>query len=877
MDHLEPVRTFVTGGAGFIGGEVAASLLRDGALVTVFDNLSTAEPDWASRFDRDPRLTFVRGDITHKDALRDVMAGHGRVVHLASGTDIAGGFGHPQRDFDSGVVGTERVCESMRAVGIDEIWFASSGVVYGRPARIPTGEGDGPLLPESHYAAAKLAGEALISGFASLYGWRAHAFRFGNTVGPRSNHGVVHDFVVKLLRDPTRLEILGDGTQAKPYIAVDDLVAGIRRGVSAAARAPMTILNVGTEGTLTVRRVAAIVVEALGLAPDSVELAFAGSVGTGSGAGGGWPGDTALVEFDTSALRALGWEPRLSAADAVATAAQGIAGRYRASGKPLLTRSERPHRSGNGAAGSRVTLRLRTGAPSAATSAEERAPGGRLAPAALVTPAGLVVLVTIVVAIWAAAFLVNRVDRLSAPPYDLAFFQQVVWNVADRGQWISTFHQGSFLGLHFSPVLVVPALAERLVGPDVRVLNLFHALAVAAFVPAAFLFLRALLRPSRFGPVLAAALAIGIPVWGTMQGVIRSDFHPETAGVCLALLAGWAGLTRRHRAMWALALVALATREDVSYAVAVIGLAVAVRGRGPTRRQGLLLVLVAAAWAIAVFGLLMPAIRAGARTDTDRYYAWLGGGLAALLAPFDHTSAVIFRLTRATPWLALAGMVVALLGLPLVRPRWLALALPPMAAVLLSANDFQANLRLQYPLILVLPLLVAAGFGARRVLAIAEIRWRRRRRQRTRARRGDGAPARRTGPALVLLLAIPAVVGAWIQGSLPPFDRVVIGRPAGLDQLKAAAAVVPPEAVLAADEGLMAPLAARSEIRRLIGASDPPAGAFLIMDRLAWTPTPRTGIRHDEILASLLAGDRPVLVDDGEFIVWGPEPGGVLP
>ena len=142
------------------------------------------------------------------------------------------------------------------------------------PRRIPTGEGDGPLLPESHYAAAKLAGEALISGFASLYDWRAHTFRFGNTVGPRSNHGVVHDFVVKLLRDPTRLEILGDGTQAKPYIAVDDLVAGIRRGVAAAPRAPMTILNVGTEGTVTVSRVAAIVIEALGLAPDSVELAY---------------------------------------------------------------------------------------------------------------------------------------------------------------------------------------------------------------------------------------------------------------------------------------------------------------------------------------------------------------------------------------------------------------------------------------------------------------------------------------------------------------------------------------------------------------------------------------------------------------------------
>jgi len=336
-DRLEPVRTFVTGGAGFIGGEVVASLLGDGALVTVFDNLTTAEPDWATRFDRDPRLSFVRGDITNRDVLRDAMTGHARVVHLASGTDIVGGFDHPERDFESGVVGTELVCESMRAVGIDEIWFASSGVVYGRPARIPTREGDGPLLPESHYAAAKLAGEALIAGFASLYDWRAYAFRFGNTVGPRTNHGVVHDFVVKLLRDPTRLEILGDGTQAKPYVAVDDLVAGIRRGVASAPRTPMAILNVGTEGTVSVSQVAAIVMEALGLRPGSVELAYAGP---GSG-GGGWPGDTAYVEFDTSALRALGWEPRLSAADAIGAAARGIADRYRASGKPLLTRSER--------------------------------------------------------------------------------------------------------------------------------------------------------------------------------------------------------------------------------------------------------------------------------------------------------------------------------------------------------------------------------------------------------------------------------------------------------------------------------------------------------------------------------------------------------
>ncbi len=333
-----PTRTFVTGGAGFIGGELVAGLLADGVEVTVFDDLSTADPDWSVRFSGDPCLTFVRGDAADPNAVAAAMSGHDRVVHLASGTDIAGGLDHPERDFRSGVVATHVVCAAMQSLGIRELWYASSGVVYGSPPRIPTAEGDGPLLPESHYAAAKLAGEALISGFAHLYSWRALAFRFGNTVGGRSNHGVVHDLVVKLLREPGRLEILGDGTQTKPYIAVGDLVAGMRHAAATVPASPMTIFNVGPEGTLSVRRVAEIVVDALDLRLGSVELKFGGRSAVG---GGGWPGDSVRVEFDTTALRSLGWRPRLTADSAVRDAATGIAARYRASGRPLLTALER--------------------------------------------------------------------------------------------------------------------------------------------------------------------------------------------------------------------------------------------------------------------------------------------------------------------------------------------------------------------------------------------------------------------------------------------------------------------------------------------------------------------------------------------------------
>jgi uncharacterized membrane protein len=486
-------------------------------------------------------------------------------------------------------------------------------------------------------------------------------------------------------------------------------------------------------------------------------------------------------------------------------------------------------------------------------------------------------LVTIGVAAWVAALLVNRVSGLAAPPYDLAFFNQVIWNVGNGEPWTSSFHEGSFLGLHYSPILVIPAAINRVVGPDVRVLNLLHALAVAALVPSSFLFLRAMFRPSRFGPPLAAVLAIGVPLWGTTQEVIRSDFHPETAGICLALLAGWAGLTGRHRAMWAFALLALATREDLGYAVMVVGLAVAARGRGPARRHGRLLVVVAVAWTAVVFALVMPAFRDGVRTDTDRYYGWLGGGLSVLVAPFTRTDAVVAHLARPAPWLAGAGMIIATLGLALARPRWLLVALPPMMAVLLSSNRFQANLLLQYALVLVVPLLVATGFGGRRVLALVERRWRRS----IRASRVDHerAPARRLSVVLAALLLVPAAAGAWVQGSLPPFsmaDPAFGSRPAGLDQVRATARVVPGDALLTADEGLVAPLSGRARIRRLTAGPVPPA-SYVVMDREAWSPSSRARRQHDELLVALLAGERTVLVDDGRFIVWGPEPGEVAP
>lgn len=336
----------VTGGSGFIGGTLVSELLARDHRVTIFDDLSGAAPDWQEPFrallseagDPSDRLRFVQGDVRDPAAVDGAMKGHRIVVHLAAHTDIRAGLGDPRRDLEIGVIGTWNVLDAMRRLGVSTLLYASSGTIYGYPVVVPTPEDHGPLRPESHYAAAKLAGEALISGFAALHGWRALVFRFGNTVGARSDHGVVHDLVVKLLRDSTSLELLGDGRQAKPYIAVEDVVAGMLHALAEAPQTPVSTYNLGTFGTLTVDRVADLVIDALGLEGRSVERRFLGASPTG---GGGWPGDTPLVDFDTSQLRSIGWRPRWSAEEAVLRAARGTAERMKNGSRRLLTADER--------------------------------------------------------------------------------------------------------------------------------------------------------------------------------------------------------------------------------------------------------------------------------------------------------------------------------------------------------------------------------------------------------------------------------------------------------------------------------------------------------------------------------------------------------
>ena len=300
------MHVLVTGGAGFIGSHIVDRLVRSGVQTTVYDNFATGLRLFLNDAIRTGKVRVVRGDILDERRLRGALAGHDTVFHFAANADVRGGVKNTTVDLEQNTIGTHRVLEAARARGVKRVVFASSATVYGEPRRVPTPE-DEPLIQTSLYGASKAAAEQLLQAYGNYFGIRSWSFRFVSWVGERYTHGVVFDFLKKLRRDPSRLEILGDGRQRKSYLDVDDGVRGIflalRRGKGLAQ-----VYNLGHEQSLTADQVARTVVAEAGLA--GVRFAH-------TGGRRGWPGDSPVVRLDTRRIRRLGWVPRVGVAEGV--------------------------------------------------------------------------------------------------------------------------------------------------------------------------------------------------------------------------------------------------------------------------------------------------------------------------------------------------------------------------------------------------------------------------------------------------------------------------------------------------------------------------------------------------------------------------------
>ncbi len=314
-------KAIVTGGAGFIGSYIVEELLSKGYEVTVIDNMSSGSRENLRGVIDNPNLRIIRADLKEPN---DIWVNEFKkaeiVFHYAANPEVRVSSVNPRIHFNENLLTTFNVLEASRQGSVKYIVFASTSTVYGDARRLPTPEDYYPLEPISVYGSVKLASEYLHITYSKLYGLKSLIIRYANVIGSRSRHGVIYDFILKLKNNPRKLEILGDGTQRKSYIYVTDAVNGtlflfekfLERGKD------YEIYNIGNTDWITVREIADIVVEEMGL--ENVEYTYKLMTSDGRG----WPGDVKIMLLDISKARSLGWKPSLSSKEAVRLTARAL-------------------------------------------------------------------------------------------------------------------------------------------------------------------------------------------------------------------------------------------------------------------------------------------------------------------------------------------------------------------------------------------------------------------------------------------------------------------------------------------------------------------------------------------------------------------------
>ena len=316
------MKVLVTGGAGFIGSHLVDRLMEDGYEVRVLDDLSAGSLENLKQWIDHERFEFMLGDMKRRDVCEKAVRGVDAVFHLAANPEVRIGAQSPELLYETNVLITYNLLESMRKEDIKALAFTSSSTVYGEAKEIPTPEDYGPLEPISVYGGAKLAAEALIAGYAHTFDIKAVVFRLANIIGKRSNHGVIYDFINKLKANPDRLEILGDGTQRKSYLHVSDTVEAMLYLFKEFLKEDKIYdaYNIGSEDWITVTEIARIVSREMGLNP---EFYFTGGVDGGRG----WKGDVKIMLLNIEKAKAKGWKPKMNSKEAVEKTVRELLGK----------------------------------------------------------------------------------------------------------------------------------------------------------------------------------------------------------------------------------------------------------------------------------------------------------------------------------------------------------------------------------------------------------------------------------------------------------------------------------------------------------------------------------------------------------------------
>ena len=294
------MKILIVGGAGFIGSYLVDYYLNkpEVSLVVVYDNLSSGKLWHLSNHINDKRLHVMHNDI-YEDKIFDAAKEIDVVIHLAANPDIARAASEPDIDFKQGTMLTQIVLEAIRRAKCPLLLYASGSGVYGDVGYAEVKEDFCPLAPISTYGASKLSCEALIQSYCYMFGLRAAAFRFGNVVGGRQTHGVAYDFIKKLIKNPSRLDVMGDGTQSKPYVYIDDIIQAMRIVMERQDKR-FDVYNVAPNNFVTVREISSIVIEKLKISSGNCEVYYQKS-------DRGWAGDVPIVRLNCEKIRSLGW------------------------------------------------------------------------------------------------------------------------------------------------------------------------------------------------------------------------------------------------------------------------------------------------------------------------------------------------------------------------------------------------------------------------------------------------------------------------------------------------------------------------------------------------------------------------------------------